>query len=143
MRWSEIFTCGMFQDMMEKTSMETVMTTVTTLEALLAYLVGVVGNRCRWLADGSHRGGRSYATGRKLLANTASVVVTTLSSTQLHCRSLVCTYQRVLTPVSVAFSYSGSEGTTVGTGATELEASRPEVAVAKACTGSTIMMKAA
>lgn len=53
------------------------------------------------------------------------------------------TYQRVLLPVSVAVSYSGSEGTTVGRGATELEASRPEVAVAKAWTGSTIMMKAA
>jgi hypothetical protein len=62
---------------------------------------------------------------------------------QLHCSAFICTYQRVRTPVSVAFSYSGSEGTTVGTGATELEASRPEVAVAKACTGSTIMMKAA
>jgi hypothetical protein len=56
-RLSAVFTCGMFQDMMEKTSMETVMTTVTTLEALLAYLVGFFGNRCRWLADSSHRGG--------------------------------------------------------------------------------------
>jgi hypothetical protein len=56
---------------------------------------------------------------------------------------LVVTYQRVLLPVSVAFSYSGREGTTVGRGATELVASRPEVAVAKAWTGSTIMMKAA
>jgi hypothetical protein len=86
---------------------------------------------------------RSYATARKLLANAASVVMTTSSSTQSRCSSSICTYQRVLTPVSVAFSYSGSEGTTVGTGATELEASRPEVAVAKACTGSTIMMEAA
>jgi hypothetical protein len=56
---------------------------------------------------------------------------------------LIVTYQRVLLPVSVAFSYSGREGTTVGRGATELVASRPEVAVAKAWTGSTIMMKAA
>jgi hypothetical protein len=53
------------------------------------------------------------------------------------------TYQRVLLPESVEVSYSGSEGTTVGRGATELEASRPEVAVAKACTGSTIMLKVA
>ena len=55
------------------------------------------------------------------------------------------TYQRVLLPVSVALSYSGSEGTTVGRGTweLELEASRPEVAVAKACTGSTIMVMAA
>lgn len=45
-------------------------------------------------------------------------------------------------PVSVALSYSGSEGTTVGMGATELEASRLEVCVAKASTGSTIMMAA-
>ena len=49
------------------------------------------------------------------------------------------TYQRVLVPVSVAVSYSGSEGTTVGMGETELVANGNE-AVAKACTGSTIMM---
>ena len=72
-----------------------------------------------------------------------SIVNTGSSSVQAHCSLRVVTYQRVLLPVSVAFSYSGSEGTTVGRGATELEASRPEVAVAKAWTGSTIMMKAA
>lgn len=65
------------------------------------------------------------------------------SSTRSHCSFQMFTYQRVLLPVSVAFSYSGREGTTVGRGATELVASRPEVAVAKAWTGSTIMMKAA
>lgn len=54
------------------------------------------------------------------------------SSTRFDCSFSVFTYQRVLLPVSVAFSYSGSEGTTVGRGATELEASRSEVAVAKA-----------
>lgn len=40
------------------------------------------------------------------------------------------TYQRVLLPVSVALSYSGREGMTVGMGETELVAA--EVAVAKA-----------
>jgi hypothetical protein len=43
--------------MMEKTSMETVMTTVTTLELLLVHVFGVVGNGCKWLVDSSHRGG--------------------------------------------------------------------------------------
>lgn len=63
------------------------------------------------------------------------------SSTSLQ-RGSWKTYQRVLLPVSVALSYSGSEGTTVGMGATELEASRLEVCVAKASTGSTIMVAA-
>jgi hypothetical protein len=37
---NELFTCGTFQDMMEKTSMETVMTTVTTLGRELVIVNG-------------------------------------------------------------------------------------------------------
>lgn len=36
-----LFTCGTFQDMMEKTSMETVMTTVTTLGEVLVHVFGL------------------------------------------------------------------------------------------------------
>ena len=37
---NEVFTCGTFQDMMEKTSMDTVMTTVTTLGGELGVVNG-------------------------------------------------------------------------------------------------------
>ena len=54
-------------------------------------------------------------------------------------RNIIETYQRVLLPASPAVTYSGRDGTTVGTGATELVANGT-VAVAKAFTGSTIML---
>lgn len=47
------------------------------------------------------------------------------------------THQRVLSPVSLAVWYSGSEGTTVGSGVAEVFANGT---LASACTGSTIMV---